>query len=198
MAYRRHTPGETLMTAATRTPGPLPYRYAPRPMREPDLLAMTTPTLPRITGTSADQGRLPVLHGPDALWRLLPTLHPNAPVMRRLGRYGWSTVTLNQGLGMSVLHALRGAGVPVGPVLHCGGHRVVNMPVSAWPEGLPTHGILTVRRGTTWCPDASRECPGQLWLLSPDGEGPYLTEAEQLFDAVHSLRSTHRRAHAAC
>lgn len=158
---------------------------------------MTTQTLPRITGTVAEQGQSPVLHGPDALWRLLPTLHPNAPV-KGLGHHGCNTVTLNQGLGMSVLHSLRGAGVPVGPVLHCGDHRVVNMLVSAWPEGLPTHGILTVRRATTWCPDTSRECPGQLWLLPPAGEGPHLTEAGQLFHAVHSLRSTHRRAYAAC
>ncbi|QNE74455.1 hypothetical protein [Streptomyces finlayi] len=159
---------------------------------------MTTQTLPRITGTVAEQGRLPVLHGPDALWLLLPTLHPNAPVKGLGGHHGWNTVTLNQGLGMSVLHSLRGAGVPVGPVLHCGVHRAVNMLVSTWPEGLPTHGVLTVRRATTRCPDTSHECPGQLWLLPPDGQGFYLTEARHLFHAVHSLRSAHRRAHATC
>jgi hypothetical protein len=156
---------------------------------------MTTQMLPRTTGTVAERRRIPVLRGPDALWRLLPTLHPDAPVTG-LTHHGWNTVSLNQGLGMSVLHSLRGAGVPVGPVLHCGDHRVVSMLVSTWPEGLPTHGILTVRRATTWCPGTSRECPGQLWLLPPDGDGPHLTEVRPLFHAVHSLRSTHRQAYA--
>jgi hypothetical protein len=113
MAYRRHTPGETLMTAATRKPEPLPHRYAARTTREPDLLAMTTQTLPRIIGTVAEQRRFPVPHGSGALRRLLRSLHLNAPV-KDLGPHGGNTVTLNQRLGMSVLHSLGRAGVPSG------------------------------------------------------------------------------------
>lgn len=40
---------------------------------------MTTPTLPRITGTVTEQGWLPMLLSPNALWLLLPTLCPNVP-----------------------------------------------------------------------------------------------------------------------
>jgi hypothetical protein len=86
MAYRRHALSETLMTATTRNPSPLPHHTTPRPMKGPDLLAMTTQTLPSITGTVAGHGRLPVLLGPDALWRW----RLNAPVKGRRGHLCWN------------------------------------------------------------------------------------------------------------
>jgi hypothetical protein len=111
----------------------------------------------------------------------------------RSHQHEWHTATVNLGVWWAVLDVLREQGCAVGPALHCGHHMGVHLPVSPWPELLPTDGLVSVRRGWGLFPGLGRGgCPGHVWLLPPVDTGPVITHALDVFNAVHRLRTRDR------
>ncbi|WP_066953581.1 hypothetical protein [Streptomyces lushanensis] len=122
----------------------------------------------------------------SSAWNVDLAGNPNALFGREAHRE-LSTVALPVQMGLAVLQGLRLEHRRVGPGLLCGTHKVIKIAVTSWPFRLD--GVMTVRLGSLWCPQAWRQCDGQLQLLSPwRAERAELTDARELYEVVRRMR----------